>query len=125
MNDGARPTPERFSTLDRMGTVAALFAALALLSFPIFGHNFATMFQDFGSPEHLPTLTRLAVTWWFPVSLGLLVTAVILAGGSPLPLKVRRACIVVAFLVGCIGLGLCVVGVYLPVFQLADAVKAE
>jgi hypothetical protein len=116
----------RLTTLDRMGAVFAGFAALALLSFPIIGRSFARMFQDFGSRERLPTLTLLAMSTWFPVSLGLIVTAMVLTGASGrLSLQVRRACIVMGFVIGGMGFALCVVGVYLPVFELAGAIKAE
>jgi hypothetical protein len=125
MNDPARPAPG-FTALDWFGTVAAGFGALALLTFPIAGRSFATMLRDFGSPEHLPALTKLAVSWWFPMALALPVAAaLVFALRQDLALRKRRACIVAAFILGGIALAVCVIGVYLPVFSLAGAMKAE
>ncbi len=61
------------------------------------------------------------------MSLGLIVAAVGLTGavGRRLALRERRACFVLACVVGCAGLALCVIGVYQPIFQLAGAIKAE
>lgn len=51
---------QSFTILDWVGTVIAGCSAVGLLMFPVAGRSFATMFQEFGSPEHLPALTRCA-----------------------------------------------------------------
>jgi hypothetical protein len=84
------------------------------------------MFRDFGSAERLPALTKLAISVWFPVVLGLIVLTGVLVGvRRALPLARRRAFIVAAFLLGGGGFALCLLGAYLPIFALAEAVKAE
>lgn len=118
--------PEPFTILDWVGAVVAGFSALGLLAFPVAGRSFATMFKDLGSPERLPALTRLAISGWFPVVLGLVVGAGVTFGvRRASALGRRRAWIVGAFVVGGVGFALCLVGVYLPIFAVAGAVKAE
>ena len=114
-----------FTTLDWIGTLIAATTALGLLVFPIAAQSFATMFREFGSRD-LPALTRLALSWWFPVVLALPVIATFGLGlrGSA-PIQHRRAWVVVAFVLGCFGIGICLVGVYLPIFSLAGSIKAS
>jgi hypothetical protein len=51
--------------------------------------------------------------------------ALVFALRGDLALRTRRACIVAAFILGGIAFAVCVIGVYMPVFSLAEAVKAE
>jgi hypothetical protein len=120
------PEPRPFTILDWVGMAAAGFSALGLLVFPVAGRSFAAMFQDFGSPEHLPTLTKLATSWWFPMLFGLLVAiGLVLGTRRASPLGRRRAWIVGAFVLGGAAFALCLVGAYLPIFAVAGAMKAE
>ena len=41
------------------------------------------------------------------------------------PLPRRRAFVVGAFVLGGVGFGLCLVGIYLPIFAIAAALKAD
>ena len=96
------------------------------LNFPIAGRSFAGMFEDMGSRATLPLLTRLATSAWFPLVLALPVAAFLVFGRQACrPLQRRRAWVVGAFVLGGFAFGLCLVGVYLPVFAVAGAVKAE
>ena len=125
MNATARPS-QRFTTLDWIGTVVASFNAVGLLSLPVTGRSFASMFHDFGTGDHLPALTKLAISWWFPATLGALVLGGVVMGvRQPAPIQQRRAWIVGAFVLGGIGLAVCLIGMYLPIFAVADAIKAE
>jgi MFS family permease len=115
-----------FTVGDWIGTVIAGFAATGLLLFPVVGRSFASMFRDFGDANELPALTRLAISGWFPAALG--ITAVVGLGAGTrrsARLSRRRAFIVAAFIVGCVGIGLCLVGVYLPIFSIAGKVTAD
>ena len=117
---------QRFTVLDWLGTVVAGFSAVGLLLFPVAGRSFGSMFRDLGSGSHLPTLTTLAISGWFPMLLGLLVGTGVVVGVRPtVPLARRRILIVGAFVLGGIGFGLCLVGVYLPIFAIAGAVRAD
>ena len=125
MQDPA-PQASVFTALDWVGAAAAGFVGLALLAFPIAGRNFAAMYRSFGSRESLPRLTLLAVSWWFPLALGVVVVAIVaLASGRRLSLPARRACVLAAFVAGCAGVALCMIGAYLPIYELAGAVNAE
>lgn len=117
---------ESFTTFDWVGVILTGFATLGLLLFPFVGRTFSVMFEDLSDKGALPLLTRLATSAWFPLLLAL-------PGGVGLalclqrrrPLGHRRACIVGAFVFCGIAIALCIVGVYLPLFKLADAVHAE
>jgi hypothetical protein len=116
-----RMAREPLTTLDSIGAALAGFTSLGLLAFPIAGRSFATMFEDFGSRVQLPLLTRLATSIWFPPTLGVLVAAWVVAGiVGRLPMSQRRGCIVGAFIGGCVGIALCLIGAYLPIFELAQ-----
>ena len=89
---------ERFSTLDWIGAVFASFSAFGLLMFPLAGRTFAGMFNDLGSRETLPLLTKLATSMWFPVVLAVPVIAALIMGfRQNRPLTSRRAWVVGAF----------------------------
>jgi hypothetical protein len=117
---------QSFTTLDWIGTVVTGTNALGLLLFPLAGRSFALMFQEFGAENKLPALTHLAISWWFPMMFGVLVAAgVVLGIRRTTPIERRRAWIVGAFVLGGVGFGVCLAGVYLPIFALADAIQGE
>jgi hypothetical protein len=124
-----QPTAERagvFTALDWLGMMHAGFSALGLLLFPVAGRSFGSMFRDLGSGEQLPALTKLAISGWFPILLGLVVLSLVLTGlRRALPLSRRRLALVGAFVLGGAGIGVCLIGIYLPIFAVADAVQAE
>jgi hypothetical protein len=117
---------QQFTVLDWIGTVVAGSTGLGLLLFPFASRTFASMFRDFGPAANLPALTRLVISGWFPMLLGLVVIAGVVAGvrraGS---LSKRRAVLVGAFVLGGVSFGVCLVGLYLPIFAIANAVKAD
>jgi hypothetical protein len=115
---------QRFTTLDWIGATVAGFAALGLLAFPVAGRAFTLMYRDFGSST-VPALTRLATSWWFPVALGLLSVTGLSLGFRATALQRRRMWVVGAFFLAGIGLALCLVGAYLPIFSLSDKIKGE
>lgn len=117
---------EPFTALDWIGVVAAGFSCVSLLAFPIAGRAFAQMFEDVGSRASMPLLTQLATSFWFPLVLAVPVGTCLGFGlQRRRPLQGRRAWVAGAFVLGCLFFGLCLVGTYLPVFAIADAVKAE
>ena len=112
-----------FTALDWIGAALAGAVALALGLFPIVGRAFGGMFEDLGARAALPLLTRLATSGWFPPALAIPAVAALALAVRPGPLGPRRGLVVGAFLLGAAGLATCLVGVYLPVFALAGAVK--
>jgi hypothetical protein len=111
------------TVLDWIGVCVASFTALALFAFPLVGRTFAATFRDLGTPS-LPLLTQLALAVWFPPALGLLVAAGISVGVFRADsLAARRAIIVGSFLLGAAAFALCLVALYLPIFELAGNVK--
>jgi hypothetical protein len=119
------PSEERLQSLDIAGIVTSALGAIGLFLFPLASAPFAGMFKDFGNVE-LPLLTRVALTTWFPISLGCLAAACAFLGvrmRSSLPR--RRALILVAVLSAAGGMIACVIGMYLPIFALAGSIKAD
>jgi len=122
----AEPAASRqpFTALDWIGTVVAGCSIAAMVLFPV--GSFGAMFRDLGAREELPLLTRMALSPWFRVAFALPAVAAIALGlRAPRPMAQRRAWIAVAFVLGGVGLGLCVVAMYLPIFEIAGKIKAD
>lgn len=120
------PPSERFTPADSSWMVLACISVASVVFFyPLVGRHFAVMFREFGSMS-LPWLTSLAISWWFPVLLGL---APLAALGQVLrrsmPLRARRLCAVSALVLALAGFAICLFGVYQPVFDLAGKIKAD
>jgi hypothetical protein len=121
-HDGT-PKAGEFTVLDWIGAVLTCFSAMALVSFPIAGREFGSMYQDFGATDP-PLLSKLAISAWFPPVLGAVVVAMITLGLRPrASLTQRRAFFVSGFIFGCLSFAICLVGLYLPLFQMAGAIK--
>ena len=124
--DGAtvRSNSADFTVLDWVGLVLVLLPVSFLLTWPwLLAPAYRSMFSDFGG--ELPLLTQLVLSPWLTlafavVSLGLVGGAALLRGAS---IGNRRALAVVAFVVALVGVAMCFLGVYLPIFQLADAIE--
>jgi len=115
---------EGFTVLDWIGTMITGFGGVLLLSFPLLGEGFADVFRDMGT-AHLSLLTKLATSIWFPILLGALVVTGAAAGLHAQGLQRRRTLIVAAFALACVGLALCLTGVYLPIFEIAGKIKSS
>lgn len=124
MRQAVTPSPlAELTVLDWIGAVVASLSALALLAFPLVGSVFAATFRDLGEGS-LPLPTRLALSGWLPMGLGVLVAAGIGVGVLRRDsLAARRAIIVGSFVVGAAAFALCLVAMYLPIFRLAGNVK--
>ncbi len=97
--------------------------SLFCLLFPfVIAPSFKAMFADFGG--HLPSLTRLGLTAWFPMMLGLMPLTE-LAAGLVLKLKpsARRAVLASAVLASAGSSALCLYSMYAPLFSLSGHVK--
>lgn len=114
--------------LTALDWIAALVAGtnlVALLAFPVIGRSFGAIFQDLGG-ANLPLLTRLATSFWFPGAMAVPgAAALAMALRAKVPLATRRAWIIGAFATAVAGLALCGLGLYLPLFRIGDAIKAD
>ena len=124
VSDPRSTRPEDFSALDWIGAAAASIGGMSLFALALTSRSFADIFHDFGGP--LPALTRLAISRWFPTLLGGLVGVGVALGLRPsASLGARRAWIVAAFLVSAAGFALCLIGFYLPVFEMAGSIRED
>ncbi len=121
MNDDSK----RVTVLDGILMVGAILSSCVVLVFPLFVvPSFLAMYRDFGS--QLPVITRLVVSGGYSlVSLALVTLGTL--GGIGLVLAGRRGPGRIA-LVGAVGVALTVcafaiMGLYLPVFEMAGAVR--
>jgi type II secretory pathway component PulF len=116
---------DRLTALDGIGVVLDGLLAAALIAFPhVVTPRFEAMFNEFGSGP-LPVLTRLALAMWFPTALGAAPATGLVLGCIPaVPRAVRRSALVVGFVVGLFALAACLVGMYLPIYDLAGSIKA-
>jgi len=119
----ARALPA-LTALDWIAVVLTGLVGLNLAAFPVLiSPVYVDMFAEFGA--ELPGLTRLVIQAWFP-ALGLVLVVGLAAWGllGRLGLGKRRALVVGAFTLALVWTGLCWLGLYLPIFELAESVKA-
>lgn len=113
-----------FTVLDWIGTALAASALVGLAALPLGG--FRAMFRDLGSPETLPLLTRVALLPGFTL-VAALPSAALLALGlwRSQPLVRRRVGVALSFVLACVAIGVTLLAMYLPVFAMAGAIKAD
>jgi hypothetical protein len=118
---------EPFTALDWIAVVLTGLGVAALVALSlVVAPAFATMFADFANVR-LPPLTELALHPWAPPTMGslsALPTVVALAMRHPDTLVVRRWLVVLGFFAVAGTLALMLYGLYAPIFQLADKIKA-
>jgi hypothetical protein len=119
------PTREPFTALDWIAVALTLMVAMGIVVLVVgIAPAFAGMYADFGAADALPALTRFVLSP-AAAALGLVPSALAGAGLRARPIAVRRGFVVVGFLVGLAMLGLCLVGLYMPIFAVTDAVRAS
>ena len=106
-----------FDRLVAGGAFASVLIVMVLFPW-MWAGRFGAMYDAFGGP--LPLSTRLVLMRWPPMLLGLpTLTLLWLALGGKRALDTRRWLLVGAFASGMIGMGLCLWGLYAPIFELA------
>jgi hypothetical protein len=99
-----------------LGTMFCCEVALSI------GPRFKKLFEGFGG--EMPVLTQLVCMPWFPLLFGLTsacMVAVALVGKTSLGF--RRGLIVGASFISLSASALCLHGLYIPIFAIADAIK--
>lgn len=120
--DGA-PTASELNALDYVAAIVAGLASFALAVFPFIAASFARVFKDLGG--ELPLFTRIVLVPWQPV-LALVSGAAIVYGlRARRPIRSRRMMLAGAFALAFFSFTACVVGLYLPIFEMADNIKAD
>lgn len=114
------------TALDRIGVALVAAAALVLFDLPL--HvlpAFRGMFRDFGGS--LPAVTTLVPSPWFAPALAVAPLGLGLAAVVPpvLRLESRRRFIVAAFVADVAVIGFCIVGLYMPIFEMAGNIRAD
>jgi hypothetical protein len=118
--------PRIWTSGDIIGAVLAATPIVVLLLFPLlWGRAFARLFDDLGAAK-LPLLTRVATSWWAPltgaIGAGALLGASLRRG---VRMGTRRWLVVGSFFVGAACMVALFVGLYLPLFALAGSIKAD
>ncbi len=117
---------EQLTALDGIAAflTAVLVALLVLVAFVV-APSFHGMFSEFGNVA-LPPLTRLVLSRWFPLALAASTAAgPVLAFVPAIPVVWRRRVLVAAFVFGFAALGVCLLGLYQPIFELTGKIKAD
>jgi type II secretory pathway component PulF len=126
MTPAPAPTPRaRLAPADyvALAVTGAALAALVLLA-TLWVPSMTRLFRDFGGA--LPGLTRLVVSSLWAPAWGLLLGGAAAAGALvPLRQSARTAVLVTVATLAVLAAASVVAGVYLPLFQLADAVRAD
>jgi amino acid transporter len=118
------PSPEKLALLDWMGIGIAALPTMRIIAFSLGGWR--AMFRDFGALDELPWLTRVVLLPWVPPVLALpAIVALFMVYRTRRRKAQRRQWIVAAMILAFLGIGLCVVAMYLPIFDLAGKIQAE
>jgi hypothetical protein len=113
---------KQLTALDWIAVVLTAGVGAALCCFPIPARSFMLMYRDFKAS--FPTITRLAFSGWFPVGLGVLALGTLGVSLAPgLTLGRRRFLIVGTFVVGLAALVVLGLGLYWPLWEVADKVR--
>jgi type II secretory pathway component PulF len=116
----ARLAPADYVSLAITGAALAALVLLAAVWLP----SMTRMYRDFGGT--LPRLTRLVVAnFWTPGCALFLGTTAAVAALVPMRQAVRTALLVTVATLAVLAVATVVAGAYLPLFQLAGAVRAE
>ena len=113
----------KFTILDWIGIFYVVIHIIALFVIPKITPFFKEMYISFG--EALPALTSVVITPWFSIILGIICVSIFsLQWHKSIKISInrRRAVIVLSFFISGAALSLCVVGFYLPIFDMAGAV---
>lgn len=114
-----------FTVMDWVGVVGAGLAVLGLLAFPMVAASFSAMYADFGGSS-LPALTNFVTLPFTPLLLASVPLGLLIFGLRPgVSLGHRRVQVVAAFVLSWIFVAVSVVGLYLPIFEIAGAITAE
>jgi hypothetical protein len=115
--------PVNLVGLDWIGLGVACLLIVRLLAFAFGGWR--TMFRDFGSLDELPWLTRIILGWWAPPALALpAIAALVMFYRRRRQQAERRRWLLAAVVLSFVGLAVCIVAIYLPVFSLAGKLEA-
>ena len=113
------------TVLDWLGGVWIGFAILGLIMFPVVASFFHSTYADFGDVD-LPVLTVFVTQLWVAPVLALVPFALLTHGlRVKVELNRRRFLLVVTGVIATVLLAVCFIGVYLPLFDLAEVVNAE
>lgn len=122
MTDSAR----KMGPLDIVLMAAAFLASAAVVAFPLFVvPSFVTMYRDFGT--QLPIVTRVVISGPYAIaSIGLVVLGALAGTGLVVAghLGPGRVALLLAIGMGMILCAFVIMGLYLPIFQLAGAMRA-
>lgn len=116
--------PSALSALDWIAAGLGLLLAVGLIGFAFVSiPSFRGMFADLGG--ELPWVTRAVLSAWPPLLFSALAVGLTIAGLALTrhAIALRRALLVAGFFVPLLGLGLCLAGVYLPIFRVAGAIR--
>jgi hypothetical protein len=108
---------------DYTGSLFSMLGSAFLVYFGlVLGPRFKEMLADLGS--HTGTMTKLALTPWFPLVLALVGPSLIaVAFGAGLEPPLRRLVISAALFLSLGAMLLCVMSAYLPMFDLTGALE--
>jgi len=107
-----------------LGLVVIIAIGLFVAPFVI-TPTYQNLYKDFANPDKIPWITNLVTQAWLPMALALLTLGLAAAGlfmnASP---DKRRLFVMTSVVAAMASAGVYLYGLYAPIFQLADAVKA-
>jgi hypothetical protein len=125
IDPGQTAEVEPLTILDSIGIVVVCSALCALFVFPFtLAPSFEVMFRDFGGEPS--ALTRWVLSKWFAPALATVPAACVAAAlgfRRTAPIRERRSLVVAAFVLALGALALCLIGLYLPIVELAGSIQ--
>ncbi len=110
-----------FTVLDWIGAIVTAFAIVGLVSLSAYGGAFRGMYADFGDVA-LPALTTVVMKPFVPPLLGVVAALPLALAARRAPIRARRLAVVAAFVLACAFAAVCLVGLYMPMFELAGSI---
>jgi hypothetical protein len=119
----AKKPPQQLTALDWLGLGLAGLNAVGFFFFPLVGKTFTASLKTLGGAP--PPLTRIVFGGWFSTLFGLVTLGCVVAAATrpAWPISTRRALIFGSFLLGGIGVALCLVAAYSSYFSMVDAIQ--
>jgi cytochrome bd-type quinol oxidase subunit 1 len=116
----------QLAAIDTFGLALAVTAIAALFATQHYSARaLATLLKDLASPDTVPAVTRMTLAPAFPVGIAAVSLATLALAFAQRSSRVRRALMLAIFALIVLSFLMTLLGWYLPIFAIANAIKAD